>query len=137
MTMHPESKRLLSELTELSRGRITLPMELGFLLDLSRTAVKSDILEKISFHAKFIVKTFDLMKKVGKGGDGYEKLSEEFSGNIEKCRALIGELLVSAEAAERSQFTERFLVLTPHAMENLMKLFHDLSWYKNYLIDKT
>lgn len=93
-------------------------------------------LEDLAFSAKFLTKSFDLMKRIGKGGEGYDTIESEFTSQTEKSRNLITQFLEKAEPMTRSHFSGTYLSLDTIALQNLMQLFHDLSWYKNYLIDR-
>ncbi len=75
------------------------------------------------------------MKRIGKEGEGYDKLFAEFSTNIKKSQSFITTLAENAEPDVKAHFSISYLSMNDRTMENLMQLFHDLSWYKNYTID--
>lgn len=95
-----------------------------------------DQLDSLAFSAKFITKSFELMQRIGKDGNGYEKLSEEFSAQIKKSQEILKHLLEKSDAMTRSHFSGSYLEMNTLTMQNLMQLYHDLSWYKNYQIDR-
>jgi hypothetical protein len=135
MVLSNSTKELLSAVSEASGNRLQRSMDLARLIELAQVNSLQDQLDDLAFAAKFLSKSFDLMKRVGKEGEGYDKLFEEFSTNIQKSQRLIGELTGSAESTVKSYFSESYLSMSDNTMNNLMQLFHDLSWYKNYKID--
>ncbi|MBI2428320.1 MAG: hypothetical protein HYV29_05900 [Ignavibacteriales bacterium] len=136
MTLSQTTKSLISEINAASGNTLQRSMDLGALLETAHQNSLHDILNDLAFSAKFLIKSFDLMKKVGKGGEGYDKLESEFTSQIKKSHALISQLLEKSDAMTKAHFTGTYLSMDTIAMQNLMQLFHDLSWYKNYLIDK-
>ena len=93
-------------------------------------------LNDLAFSSKFITKSFDLMQRIGKDGNGYEKLSQEFSSQIQKAQDLLKQFLDHTDAMTNAHFTGNYLEMNTLTMQNLMQLFHDLGWYKNYQIDQ-
>jgi hypothetical protein len=110
-------------------------MDLGTLIELAERHSLSGTVDDLAFSAKFLTKSFDLMKKVGKGGEGYDKLETEFSVQMKKFQVLIHQLLEKSDAMTKAHFVQTYLAMDTVSMQNLMQLLHDLSWYKNYLID--
>jgi hypothetical protein len=135
MILTPEIKDLLSKISDASRHSLQRAMDLGILLQLSASHKRRDSMENLAFHAKFVTKSFELLKRIGTEGEGYDKLYAEFTSNIERCRALIKDIIEDGPEQTRILFEAQYLSLSTTAMENLMSLIHDLSWYKNYLID--
>ncbi|MBW7889284.1 MAG: hypothetical protein H3C35_13165 [Bacteroidetes bacterium] len=135
MTFSKNTKELLAHITEASNNTLKRPMDLGALLEVSRQNDKQVVLEELAFISKFLIKTMEIIKRIGQNGEGYDKLYGEFSSNVVKSRELISSIIESAPIDVKTLFKSQYLFLNPTAMENIMKLYHDLSWYKNYLID--
>lgn len=126
---------LLAQLEILARQKLVHKNEVGVLIELAHTHGKLGVLDDLSFFAKFAHKTFGIMKRIGNDADGYDKLSKEFGESIENSKKLLNELLALASEEERKKFNSQFLALSPDAFEHLLVFLHDVSWYKNYLID--
>lgn len=118
-----------------SGGKLTRAEDLGLLIDLSKKAGTDDVLAELCFVAKFLSRTRAIMLRIGPDGEGYDKLAKEFGANMEKAQALMEVLLAGAPQNVQSRFRTTYLAMTQPAMENLMALYYDLSWYKNWLID--
>ena len=135
MEFSQNTTTLLLQLEVLSIKKLVHKNEVGMLIELAHQHHKLQTLDDLSFFAKFAHKTFGIMKRIGKDADGYDKLSKEFGESVEKSKNMLNELLAFASDDERKKFSSLFLVVSPSSVENLLTLFYDLSWYKNYLID--
>jgi len=135
MELSPATDSLLSELESFSGGKIKHRPDLGILLESGRTAPAREILDELGFYAKFLHRTHGIMSRIGRDGEGYERLAHEFSGAVEKTRTLISSLLAGAPEEARERLTATYLSMSRESLENLLSLCHDLGWYKNWLID--
>jgi hypothetical protein len=126
---------LLATLVTFSHNRLTRRSELGTLLELAALHNQRAVLDDLSFVAKFVSRVYGIMRRIGKGAEGYDILSKEFSPNLEKGVALIQTLLRKAPIDVQQQFATQYLSMTHESLQNLLALFYDLSWYKNWLID--
>ena len=136
MQFRPETLKLLADLGALSGNRLTRMTDLGVLIDLGTAPAAQGTLKELSFLAKFLSRTYGIMKRIGTGGNGYGTLLTEFNENLRKASALAQELLAAAPPDVRMRFQSTYFSLTPDAMENLLALLYDLSWYKNWLLDQ-
>lgn len=135
MELNSATVSLLSELDAFSGGKIKRRPDLGMLLECGRSGQDRDILDELGFYSKFLHRTYGIMTRIGPAGEGYERLAREFSGAVDKTRALMTSLAAKSPGHEREGFTATYLVMTQESLDNLLALCHDLSWYKNWLID--
>lgn len=134
--MHnPTSSGLLEQLETAAGGKLTRRDDLAVLLILGEPEDRRQTLADLSFHAKAAHRIYGVMDRVGRNGDGYDKLEREFRINLDRTTALIGELLRDAPADVVRRLTADYLDLTQASLRNLLALMYDLSWYKNWLID--
>lgn len=75
------------------------------------------------------------MKRIGKEGEGYEKLASEFEASINKASTMLGGLVDNLPTCAERDTLKSILELNPESFEKLLELFHDLSWVKNWLVD--
>jgi hypothetical protein len=136
MNLNQHTKTLLSTINDASGKMLKRSMDLGALIEIAQQHSLQDQLDDLAFSSKFIVKSFELMQRIGKDGNGYEKLSLEFSDQIQKAQVLMKQFLDHADGMTNAHFSGNYLEMNTLTMQNLMQLFHDLSWYKNYLIDQ-
>ncbi len=136
MNLSQHTKTLLSTISEVSGKTLKRSLDLGALIEIAEQHSMHDQLNDLAFSSKFIIKSFDLMQRIGKDGNGYEKLSKEFSNQTQKAQGLIKQFLDRADAMTKAHFTGNYLEMNTLTMQNLMQLFHDLGCYKNYQIDQ-
>ncbi len=136
MVLTRSTTSLLAHLDALSGGKLTRKEDIGVLMEVASRAEMFSLLEKLSFRAKFVHRTCGIMKRIGPDANGYDKLDREFTENLDLTRTLLLELLEHGPADERARFDETYLAMTPAAVQNLLALAYDLSWYKNMLIDR-
>jgi hypothetical protein len=135
MNLSAGTKSLLAHITEVSGNRMQRPLDVGRLIELAAQTNKQKELDDLAFFSKFLSKSFELMKRIGIENEGYEKLSGEFTADVEKSQALIRSLAEQAPKDVQAYFSVTYLTMNDNTMSNLMQLFYDLSWYKNYQID--
>jgi hypothetical protein len=135
MELSPATSSLLSELVTFSSGKITRPSDLGILLESGKNQPERGILDELGFYAKFLHRTYGIMARIGREGEGYDRLSGEFSGAVTKARNLLSTLVAGCPAPVREHFGATYLAMTQGGLDNLLSLCHDLGWYKNWLID--
>ena len=135
MTPDPSTENLLSSLDALSGNKLTRRADLGVLLECALKHQEKSALHELCFLAKFISKAHAIMTRIGKDGEGYEKVLNEFKANLEKATSLARTLIGQAPTHIQEEFATTYFAMTPTSFQNLLDLFYDLSWYKNWLID--
>lgn len=136
MILSQSTRSLLSAVNAASGNTLKRSLDLGVLLEIAVDRSKQELLDDLAFSSKFIIKSFELMQRIGKDGNGYEKLSAEFTAQIAKSQSVLRSLLESADAVTRAHFAGDYLEMNTLTMQNLMQLYHDLRWYKNYQLDQ-
>ncbi len=135
MQLSTQTATLLNELDVLSRHRLTHRDDLGLLLELAARQRDAGLLDSLSFLAKFVSRTYGILQRIEKKTEGYGNLEREFGENLEKGKSLLRSLLQAAPSEVRGHFEMTYLTMHPVALEKLLALYYDLSWYKNWLID--
>lgn len=131
-----ETEQFLRSLQTFSGGKLTRQPDLGILMDAARSGGAQATLEQLSFHAKFAVKAYGIMQRIGRDGEGYDRLAAEFSDNITIVTGHLHTLLGAVEADDKTLFESRYLEMSAESLQNLLELLGDLAWYKNWLIDQ-
>jgi len=135
MDLSPATASLLSALDTLSSHTLTRRADLGALLEIGTAPAERKKLRELSFYAKFVHRAHGMLTRIGKDGEGYERLAAEFSTNMEKAVSLLRSLRDAAPPEVRAHWDSAYLAMTRETMAALLELFHDLGWYKNWLID--
>jgi hypothetical protein len=135
MELSPATESLLSELDSYSGGKITCRPDLGLLLDSGRVPPGRQMLQELAFYSKFIHQTYGIMTRIGRDGQGYDRLAKEFTDAVGKTRTLLTSLIAGSPDHVRASFAATYLDMTHEGLNDLLALCHDLSWYKNWLLD--
>ncbi len=136
MKISPETTHLVEEVEVLAHQRLHNSADLAVLLEIAKSQPQEQVLDNLSFLSKFLTKTFAVMTRIGKNGEGYEKLSREFTENLEKATSQLRAMMNEAPDDVRRRFTSEYFTMSPDALNRLMHLLNDLSWYKNWKIDR-
>lgn len=135
LNLSKATRDILFSLEELSGGKLTRRDDLGTLVELATVNQRRDTLDELCFIAKFIHKTHGIMQRIGINGDGYDKLASEFADAIKRASSFIKTLVAYAPGSIQDHFISSYIKLTHSSLDNLLDLCHDLSWYKNWMID--
>lgn len=96
---------------------------------------KEPNLDEIAFLGKFTVRSLGIMGRIGADGAGYDRFAAESAAALETIRRECGALLEELPGAERERMRERYLTLSPGALQELLLLLQDAVRHKNWLID--
>ncbi|HVN48296.1 MAG TPA: hypothetical protein VMU30_05685 [Bacteroidota bacterium] len=122
------------QLVENDAGKkFKFPDEVALLLDLSLNLEKQKTFDELLFHAAAVIKTQEVMKRIGSGAEGYDQLSSEFQSNAQCVTALARELLLGSDHAQ--SFENRFLAFETESFFHLTQLCADLRLIKNWEVD--
>ena len=135
VTISQRTKDLLNTLVSFSNGSLTCTNDLATIIELSLLRKAGQELADLSFLAKFLHRTHGIMKRIGKDGEGYDRLAEEFGRNLRKVVDLLHTIVSAAPADVKEGFEKEYLAMTQQSLHRLLALMYDLSWYKNWLID--
>jgi predicted RND superfamily exporter protein len=128
---------ILIKVNELAENHLQQRGDMELLID---TAVKQDkiqLLEDLSFHAKFSNGLLRVIQKKDSTIDEeyFLKAVDEYKNSIEKVRTVLEELLSNASEFIKSVLTEKYLQLTQSSLANLNSLCSDLSYLKLFFND--
>ena len=136
MDIRPETEKFLSEVERFAQRKFFYHKEIATLIECAEINKVQNILEEIIFFAKFITKAHEILERQGVSADETQKLSEEYSASLVKTTKLIQNLTRNASADIRETFERKFLSMTHESMENFISMLKELSWLKNYAVDK-
>lgn len=126
---------LIEKIETLSGKQLAYKKELGLLVELVGQHQQIAVLDQLSFLGKFVHNAFRILKRIDNDDKDNQRLAKEFQENIEKTKTLMKDIISYAPSDVQRDFHQKFLDLTPVALEHLLLFCKDLSWYKNYQID--
>ncbi len=130
-----ETEQFLADLQTYAGRQLHFPREVGYLLDLTRTRHLEQVFRDAIFHAKFAVKSKEVMTRIGTDGEGFDKLAAEFQSSIEKTSALLRTVVKEAPEEVKKRFVADFFSLDQRNLTNFVLLLEDLAWIKNWQVD--
>lgn len=133
-----KTSEILGEVDKLSNSKIHFRDDLERLIDIALDNDKSQLLEEISFHAKFSSGLLSVVQKKSNTIDEqyFVKAVEEYTRAIEKTTALLKEFISSGSEFIQSIFAEKYFQLSQQSLSNLNLLCSDLSYLKLYFNDR-
>ena len=135
MIVSQQTESFVASLQDYSRHALRHSTDLASLIELSRLHHQQQVLDDLSFLSKFLINADSVMKRIGIGGEGYSKLSFEFTENLEKASTLIRLLVKEAPDEVKKHFMSAYFGMTHGGLTALMELLHDIAWLKNWEID--
>ena len=135
MQVRPDIIQFVERLQEFSAQRVRFPQEIGVLFELTNGQRQEQVLQDAIFHATFAVKTKDVMERIGRDGEGFDKLSAEFQTSIEKTATLLKTIVKESPDDIKQHFVRDFFALDQASFLNFTRLLEDLRWIKNWEID--
>lgn len=135
MVVSQETASLVASLQVYSQRKLRHADDIASLIELSRLRNEAQVLDNLCFLSKFLVNTRNVMERIGKEGEGYDKLSFQFAENLEKASTFVRLLIKEAPEEVKRHFASIYFGMTPDGFSSLMELLYDISWLKNWNID--
>lgn len=85
------------------------------------------VLYTLTFHSAFAVKIFEVIRREGRGIQGFDRMQQSLRESVEQVRSSISSLPGKCQL-------ERFLGPSADAQSALMRLVRDLARYKNWML---
>lgn len=133
--MSSSTQQFLAELEKHAGRPLHHPEQIAALINAANARDLAQPLLDAMFHAKFTVKSQEVMRRIGPGGDGFDKLSSEFQSSIEKTKALLQTIVKESPEDEKKTFVGQFFTLEQENFRRLLELCEDLARLKNWEVD--
>ncbi len=130
-----ETTQFLADLQSHAGRQLNFPHEVGQILELARGHRLDQVFLDAIFHAKFAVKSKEVMGRIGADGEGFDKLATEFRNSVEKTSALLRTIVKESPDEIKQHFVRDFFGMDQESFANLLKLMEDLAWVKNWEVD--
>jgi hypothetical protein len=130
-----ETQKFIEELQLYANRKLNFPEEIGQLIDQANEQDLEQVLLDAMFHAKFATKTHEVMNRIGRYGEGFDRLSVEFQNSVEKVSALLKTLVKESPEEVKLHLVTDFFAFDQMSFNNFLRLLEDLSWMKNWEVD--
>jgi hypothetical protein len=87
------------------------------------------------FHAKFLVRSQEVMRRIGRGAGGFDQMATEFQAGVERTMTLLRTVLERAPTGPRDRFVQSYLQADEESFARFLTLCSDLSRIKNWEVD--
>ncbi len=133
----PDTKIILNEVERLANGKLKFRDDLEKLIETAAANGREELLQKISFDAKFLTGLLSVIQKKDDKIDRnfFDTAISEYKDAVERIKSHISELVSFSSEFYKSIFNEKFLGMTQQCMQNLNFLFSDLSYLKLFFND--
>ncbi|OGU25973.1 MAG: hypothetical protein A2X66_04120 [Ignavibacteria bacterium GWA2_54_16] len=135
MMLRTETQELLHDVERSANKKLGHPEAVGVFLESARSAGKMELFLEAAFLAKFVTKSFGIMKRIGVDGEGYDKLNAESESNLAKASSLLRSLNENLPEDLRRKHEALFFSLTPESLGQFLALLVDLTAVKNWTLD--
>jgi hypothetical protein len=135
MNVHLDMKDFIDELEMYAKRKLNYPEEVEELLKIVMQTGLVGEFESLIFQARFLVKTNEIMERIGPGTNGFEKISMEFQSSMKKSIDSLKMIVERSPSDVNRKLTGMFIVMETDSFGRLMKLFSDLSWIKKWQVD--
>lgn len=132
-----EAEKICNCVEDISKGKIKNKEDLFRIVELALLNDRMDLLEKLSFHAKYSQGLISVIQKsdVKVDEEYFVKVKAEFLETIEKIKSNLDELITYANDFLKAIFKNKYFELSQQGIANLNELCSDLSFLKLYLND--
>jgi hypothetical protein len=105
------------------------------LIKLGFSGDKKELIEELSFTAKYVQGLFRVLERTAGNPDIHNtgRIKADLSDNLEKVKEKIDQIIIFADDPVKIYFRETYLQLSQTGLFNLTELLHDLEWTKKYL----
>lgn len=135
MDVQLTTAQFIEQLQSYANRSNLFPREVEQLINATNQRGLEQIFLDAIFHAKFATKTREVMNRIGRDGEGFDKLSAEFQKSIEKVTTLLKTIVKESPEDVKKHFVNDFFAMDQKSFSNLLKLLEDLSWVKNWEVD--
>jgi len=135
MTQRSETRELLRSVECSANKKLRHPDVVAALLETARSGSQTELLLDAAFLAKFVTKSYGIMKRIGVDGEGYDKLSAESESNLAKVSSLLRSLNDRLPDDVRRKHDELFFAMTQESLAQFLALLEDLTALKNWTLD--
>lgn len=136
MTAPQDPEAYIRSVEAFSRRAFSYRAEIIDLLATCRARGQQQMFDDLVFNAKFVSNALAILKRVGADNADAAKLGAELREMLEKTTTLLRTIVKESPDPGRQKFLDAFLTLSQSSMSNLTVLLAELSWVKNFMLDK-
>jgi rhamnogalacturonyl hydrolase YesR len=127
-------ENLFNEIYTFSDNKLKRMDDLKTLFHICFENEKPELLEDVSFTAKYIMGLQRVIKKgtINPEINNLEQVKQDYTDNIKKSVEQIKEIIGLADVKVKNHFKDTYLELSQQSFQSLSELLEDLEWAKMY-----
>lgn len=126
---------LIADVESMNGKNLSNRSEISMIIATAKLHGMTDTFNRLIFLGKFLFNTHNIMNRIGKQGEGYEKLSNEFQDNSKLFLQDL-EIIIDTSAGDTRDCLLKFISFQNTTdFNNFMMLIEDLSLLKNFELD--
>ncbi|MFZ1976664.1 MAG: hypothetical protein WAV76_01805, partial [Bacteroidota bacterium] len=130
-----ETKEFIRELEDYAGRNLHYARELGILMETVRQTGMIGDLDDILLRSKFIVKTLEIIKRIGPNAEGAKKLEAEFQAGVGDVTASVKKITARLPEREAEIFDNAFFAVREKCLDDFIGLLADFAVIKNWTLD--
>lgn len=127
-------ENLFTEIDSFSGSKLKRKDDLKILLYICFEKEKPELLEDVSFTAKYIMGLQRVIKKgtMNPEINNLEQVKQDYTDNIKKSVEQLKELISLTDEKVKTHFEDTYFELSHQSFQSLSELLEDLEWTKMY-----
>lgn len=126
---------MVADIEKLNDKNLNHRSEISMIIETVKLHGMADTFNRLIFLGKFLFNTHNIMNRIGKNSEGYEKLSNEFRDNSKLFLQDL-EAIIDTSAEDTKECLMRLISFQNTTdFNDFMKLIEDLSLLKNFELD--
>ncbi len=130
-------EQILNGINNLAKDNLKNKEDLTRIIKATLEHNQLDLLQELSFHAKYIQGLLKIIKTKNEIIDDkyFQNVKTEYTEGIKKVKELLEKIIKPESQFVKNIFSEKYFQLTHQSMSNLTNLFNDLSYIKLFFND--
>ena len=128
-------KEFIHELEDYAGRNLHYARELGILMEAVRQTGMIGDFDDILMRSKFVVKTLEIIKRIGPNAEGAKKLEDEFQAGIKDVAASVKKITARLPEHEAEVFNNTFFAMREGCLDDFIGLLADFAVIKNWTLD--
>jgi hypothetical protein len=134
--MNHSTAVILENVEQYSKRRFRYKNEIGILLDAAAERGMQSVFDELAFIGKFIKNAQTILTRDNLDKSVTTRLADEVRINLEKSVRDIAILIENCSPDEKKSITDQFMNISKENVQKLLTLMMELSWFKNFSLDK-
>ncbi len=134
--MNQSTAVIIENVEQYAKRKFRYRNEVGTLLEAAEERGMRSAFDELAFIGKFIKNARSILTRDDLENSVTVRLADELRANLEKSARNITALVANSPPDQKESIARQFLDISKENVEHLLALMEELSWFKNYSLDK-